>query len=99
MLGSSPVVDLLGMAAGHTYYFLEDVYPQLSEKRDPTTGAVLTPGRRLLKTPNAIKALFPQRDATVPDPGTTHLRTRAWMRTRSPHILACVMDNFILQVL
>ena len=61
MLGSSPVVDLLGMAAGHTYYFLEDVYPHT-----PT-------GRRLLKTPAIIKALFPQeqqivRPATVPMP-------------------------------
>ena len=61
MLGSSPVVDLLGMAAGHTYYFLEDVYPH-----------TLT-GRRLLKTPAIIKALFPQeqqivRPAPVPMP-------------------------------
>lgn len=47
MLGSSPVVDLLGMAAGHTYYFLEDVYPHTAH------------GRRLLKTPGVIKALFP----------------------------------------
>jgi hypothetical protein len=30
MLGSSPVVDLLGMGAGHIYYFLEDVYPRMS---------------------------------------------------------------------
>jgi Derlin-2/3 len=48
MLGSSPAVDLLGMAAGHTYYFLEDVYPHTST------------GRRLLKTPAMVKALFPQ---------------------------------------
>lgn len=49
MLGSSPVVDLLGMGAGHTYYFLEDVYPQMS-------------GRRLLKTPSILLALFPRED-------------------------------------
>lgn len=46
MLGSSPVVDLLGMGAGHAYYFLEDVYPRMT-------------GRRPLKTPSVIKALFP----------------------------------------
>jgi hypothetical protein len=39
--------DLLGMAAGHAYYFLEDVYPRMS-------------GRRLLKTPGFVRALFPQ---------------------------------------
>ena len=31
--GSSPVVDLLGMAAGHVYYFLEDVYPTMTNRR------------------------------------------------------------------
>ncbi|KAI3433463.1 hypothetical protein D9Q98_003276 [Chlorella vulgaris] len=46
MLGSSPVVDLLGMVAGHAYYFLEDVYPRMT-------------GRRLLKTPAIVRALFP----------------------------------------
>ncbi|GLC36750.1 hypothetical protein PLESTB_000786800 [Pleodorina starrii] len=60
MLGSSPVVDLMGMAAGHVYYFLEDVYPRIS-------------GRRPLKTPALIKMLFPQEDmvtapAVVPPP-------------------------------
>ncbi|URE08657.1 hypothetical protein MUK42_23577 [Musa troglodytarum] len=34
-----------GMIAGHTYYYLEDVYPQMT-------------GRRPLKTPWFIKALF-----------------------------------------
>jgi len=61
MLGSSPAVDLLGMAAGHTYYFLEDVYPHTST------------GRRLLKTPAMVKALFPQEQqiqrAQVPPQG------------------------------
>jgi Derlin-2/3 len=47
MLGSSPVVDLLGVAAGHVYYFLEDVYPCMSG------------GRRPLKTPGVLTALFP----------------------------------------
>lgn len=56
MLGSSPVVDLLGMAAGHTYYFLEDVYPHT-----PT-------GRRLLRTPAAVRALFPAEAAIARAP-------------------------------
>eukprot|EP00217_Crustomastix_stigmatica_P014534 CAMPEP_0183801916 /NCGR_PEP_ID=MMETSP0803_2-20130417/29073_1 /TAXON_ID=195967 /ORGANISM="Crustomastix stigmata, Strain CCMP3273" /LENGTH=212 /DNA_ID=CAMNT_0026046647 /DNA_START=129 /DNA_END=763 /DNA_ORIENTATION=- len=46
MLGSSPVVDLLGMGAGHTYYFLEDYYPRMS-------------GRRVLRTPGLLRALVP----------------------------------------
>eukprot|EP01134_Creolimax_fragrantissima_P003347 CFRG3347T1 len=45
MLGHSPVIDLMGMAVGHVYYYLEDFYPALS-------------GRRLLKTPNYIKMIF-----------------------------------------
>jgi Derlin-2/3 len=47
VLGASPVGDALGMAAGHAYYYLEDVYPHLSG------------GRRLLRTPAAVAALFP----------------------------------------
>eukprot|EP00027_Filamoeba_sp_ATCC50430_P010686 CAMPEP_0168562202 /NCGR_PEP_ID=MMETSP0413-20121227/11997_1 /TAXON_ID=136452 /ORGANISM="Filamoeba nolandi, Strain NC-AS-23-1" /LENGTH=183 /DNA_ID=CAMNT_0008593613 /DNA_START=128 /DNA_END=679 /DNA_ORIENTATION=- len=45
LLGQSPVSDILGIIVGHIYYFLEDVYPQ-------------TTGRRLLKTPGFIKAIF-----------------------------------------
>ena len=45
MLGKSPLVDLLGMVVGHIYFFFEDVYPVVS-------------GRRLLRTPGVIKALF-----------------------------------------
>ena len=58
MLGSSPVVDLLGMAAGHTYYYLEDIYPHTPH------------GKRLLKTPRIVKALFPddQQILRVPVP-------------------------------
>mmetsp|Transcript_31121 Transcript_31121/g.69162 ORF Transcript_31121/g.69162 Transcript_31121/m.69162 type:complete len:250 (-) Transcript_31121:459-1208(-) len=63
VLGSSPVVDLMGMAAGHAYYFLEDVYPRMT-------------GRRPLKTPGFVKALFPAEEpihvvvapAVVPPP-------------------------------
>lgn len=45
MLGASPVMDLLGVAAGHIYYFLEFVYPRMR-------------GIHLLKTPMVIKILF-----------------------------------------
>ncbi|KAG0569141.1 hypothetical protein M758_6G063700 [Ceratodon purpureus] len=55
MVGSSPWVDLLGMAAGHAYYFLEDVYPLMT-------------GRRILKTPALIKALFPEDTVLVARP-------------------------------
>ena len=33
MLGGSAVVDLLGIAIGHIYYYLEDVAPQLPSMR------------------------------------------------------------------
>jgi Derlin-2/3 len=46
VLGSSPLVDVLGIAAGHSYYFLADVYPRMS-------------GRRPLATPALLRALFP----------------------------------------
>jgi Derlin-2/3 len=49
LIGGSLVVDMLGMIAGHTYYYLEDVYPHTHHGR----------GRRLLKTPDIVKALFP----------------------------------------
>jgi len=61
MLGASPLVDALGMGAGHVYYYLEDVYPRLSERKD-ARGQVIRPGRRLLATPGMIKALFPPQD-------------------------------------
>lgn len=40
------------MIAGHAYYFLEDVYPRMT-------------GRRPLKTPGFIKALFPEDNVVV----------------------------------
>lgn len=43
------------MAAGHAYYFLEDVYPLMT-------------GRRILKTPALIKALFPEDTVLVARP-------------------------------
>lgn len=52
LIGSNPTVDLLGMGAGHVYYFLQDVYPQMT-------------GRRLLKTPWLIRLLFNEDDSHV----------------------------------
>jgi Derlin-2/3 len=39
-----PMGDILGIAVGHIYYFLEDVWP-----REPHSG-----GRRLLRTPRFL---------------------------------------------
>lgn len=47
-----------GMAAGHAYYFLEDVYPLMT-------------GRRILRTPGIIKALFPTETVVVSRPPPT----------------------------
>lgn len=48
LIGSSPVVDILGMIAGHTYYYLEDVYPHTQQGR----------GRRFVQTPRVFTAAF-----------------------------------------
>ena len=42
LLHNNPVVDLMGIGAGHLYFFLEDVYPQLEG------------GSRVLKTPELM---------------------------------------------
>ena len=48
LIGSSPLMDVLGMVAGHTWYYLEDVYPRTA------AGA----GRRFLKTPSLFVSLM-----------------------------------------
>ena len=45
LLGNSVSVDLLGMAVGHCYYFLEDIFPNQPG------------GFKLLKTPQILKTL------------------------------------------
>ncbi|KAI0565570.1 derlin-like protein [Gracilaria domingensis] len=44
VLGSSPSMDLLGILAGHVYYFMADVYPTMTGNNDdfddPPFGAV-----------------------------------------------------------
>lgn len=44
-----------GMLAGHLYYYFEDIYPLMT-------------GRRILKTPSIIKALFPEETVVVSRP-------------------------------
>ncbi|PKK23590.1 derlin 2 [Columba livia] len=46
LLGNSIIVDLLGIAVGHIYFFLEDVFPNQPG------------GGRLLRTPSVLKAIF-----------------------------------------
>jgi len=48
LIGGSPVMDILGMVAGHTYYYLEDVYPNTRQGQ----------GRRFLRTPSVIRWFF-----------------------------------------
>lgn len=58
LLGASPVMDLLGLAAGHIYYFLEYEYPRIR-------------GVRLLNTPTFMLALFQEAEPEVePEPMT-----------------------------
>ena len=45
LLGNSVSVDLLGMAVGHIYYFLEDVFPNQPG------------GKRLLQTPLFLRVI------------------------------------------
>ena len=45
LLGNSVSVDLLGMAVGHCYYFMEDIFPNQPG------------GWKILKTPQILKTL------------------------------------------
>jgi len=49
LMGNSPVFDLMGIAAGHVYYFLQDVLPN-------SEGA--WGGKRLLYTPGFLSSLL-----------------------------------------
>lgn len=46
LLGQSPVHDMLGLLAGHLYWFFADVYPEIR------------PGREWLSPPRFVRALF-----------------------------------------
>jgi Derlin-2/3 len=54
VLGSSPAMDMLGVLAGHVYYFLADVYPQMS-------------GVHLLATPRVLAFLCGDVDTLAVD--------------------------------
>jgi len=62
MLGNSPTIDLMGIVVGHTYFFLEDVYPYTPAGR----------GRKPLRTPWLLQRLVgavpsePAVDAAAP---------------------------------
>ncbi|KAD7117950.1 hypothetical protein E3N88_05218 [Mikania micrantha] len=66
LVGASAWVDLLGMIAGHAYYFLEDVYPKMT-------------GRRPLKTPLFIKTLFADESVVVARPAEDHAHNSSQM--------------------
>ena len=44
LLGNSPAVDLMGIATGHVYFYLEDVFPHTATGR----------GRKVLHTPRVL---------------------------------------------
>jgi Derlin-2/3 len=53
LLGHSVnLFDVFGIMIGHLYYFLEDLYPQIS-------------GRKLLETPRIFKVLLEQGENVV----------------------------------
>ena len=51
LLGNSILMDLIGILVGHTYYFLEYVYPKVAEIRGWKV-------KRLLEPPAVIMRLF-----------------------------------------
>mmetsp|Transcript_4468 Transcript_4468/g.6920 ORF Transcript_4468/g.6920 Transcript_4468/m.6920 type:complete len:213 (-) Transcript_4468:417-1055(-) len=50
LLGNSPVIDLLGIVVGHTYYFFDEVYYRMR-------------GKKLLQTPKLLHYLFGTADS------------------------------------
>nr|XP_009931533.1 PREDICTED: derlin-2-like [Opisthocomus hoazin] len=58
LLGNSIIIDLLGIAVGHIYYFLEDVFPNQPG------------GKKLLLTPGILKLVF---DTPEEDPNYNRL--------------------------
>mmetsp|Transcript_35906 Transcript_35906/g.112319 ORF Transcript_35906/g.112319 Transcript_35906/m.112319 type:complete len:239 (+) Transcript_35906:379-1095(+) len=57
LLGSSPVVDLVGIFVGHVYYYLEDIVPRMPGRFR---------GKRIIFTPALIRYIFegPQHEGT-----------------------------------
>jgi len=50
VLGNSATVDLIGIIVGHTYFFLEDIYPEIAELRGWRI-------KKILHTPKLLKQL------------------------------------------
>jgi len=55
LLGASPVMDMLGLAAGHLYYFLEYEYPRIR-------------GVKILHTPALLRSMFEQDEPEILEP-------------------------------
>ncbi|CAK1580270.1 unnamed protein product [Parnassius mnemosyne] len=76
LLGNAISVDLVGMAIGHVYFFLEDVLPRQRG------------GQKLLKTPQFLKKLFdpaPEEQDYVPLPELANVRPGGFdWRRRNP---------------
>jgi len=53
MLGQTLIFDVLGIVVGHAYYYLEDVYPTIAD-------------RRMLKTPQILKQLLDPQNQALP---------------------------------
>ncbi|XP_073530724.1 derlin-2-like isoform X2 [Phyllobates terribilis] len=73
LVGDSILVDALGIAAGHLYYFLEDVFPNQPG------------GMRLLVTPEILKQIF---DEPHMDPNYNPLPediVNQWVNGQPPH--------------
>ncbi|KAM4051491.1 derlin-3 [Anomaloglossus baeobatrachus] len=72
--GDSILVDALGIAAGHIYYFLEDVFPNQPG------------GKKLLVTPEILKQIF---DEPQMDPNYNPLPediVNQWVDGQRPHV-------------
>ena len=70
LLGNSPTTDLLGIGAGHVYYFLEDVHPYTAAGR----------GRRVLVTPRFLRRLLDP----PPPPAVPNIRRLDDVRDAEP---------------
>ncbi|KAF2073963.1 hypothetical protein CYY_004708 [Polysphondylium violaceum] len=57
--------DILGIVVGHIYYYLEDVYPTVSN-------------RRLLKTPSILKSLFDNNNHALDPDQQRHAPVANW---------------------
>ncbi|KAI9179874.1 hypothetical protein H9P43_005206 [Blastocladiella emersonii ATCC 22665] len=60
MHGRVPVGDLVGIAVGHVYWYLEDILPRMRDARGRVRGKVLV-------TPRFLQILLGQRPADMPD--------------------------------